>query len=157
MEQRSKDTVFIGLSFVYMALRSRIVWAVVTVLIVLWFLSGMKREQAEEEAAKSAEAVIAEHSKKQTPVANSVVETDKEEPGRKFKVTVEQGFYFGPEFCEAVLTKFKNQHNRMPTNWVDIRANGGVKHVPPPREGYKYVYDSRLGIIEEVPKAAKGQ
>lgn len=157
MEQRSKDTVFIGLSFVYMALRSRIVWAVVTVLIVFWFLSGMKREQVEEEAAKSAEAVIAGHSEKQTAVAKSVVETDKEEPGRKFKVTVEQGFYFGPEFCEAVLTKFKNQHNRMPTNWVDIRANGGVKNVPPPREGYKYVYDSRLGIIEEVPKAAKGQ
>jgi len=157
MEQKSKDTVFIGLGFVYMALRSRIVWAVGTVLIVLWFLSGMRREQAADEAAKAAEAIIEEHSVKQAPARKPEADAGKEESGRKFKVTVEQGFYFGPEFCEAVLTKFQNQHKRMPTNWVDIRVNGGAKNVPPPREGYKYVYDSRLGIIEEVPKAAKTQ
>ncbi len=154
MDQKSKDTVFIGLSFLYMALRSRIVWGIVALLIILSLWRGRRDEQVSEEATQAADSIIAEHSAKQSAAPKPAPKTAaKKEPGRKFKVEVHQGFYFGPEFCEAVLTKFKNQHNRMPTNWVDIRANGGVDQVPPPRDGYKYVYDARLGIIEEVRKS----
>lgn len=59
-------------------------------------------------------------------------------------------FMFPPSLCEAITTQFFAELKRMPTNWTDIRASLSASKIPPPSSGYKYVYNARYGVIEQL-------
>lgn len=150
-ELRATNPIYLVWAGAYYVLRSRVFWILVAIALIFWFWRGQEEtvdiaaQEAFYEQAMEAEIdrLIAEGK------AQSLISASGRSSNSKDR-KAEPAFFFTPMLCEAIATRANQKLGRMPTNWTDIVASGVTEKIPPPRKGHKYVYDPKLGAIEEV-------
>ncbi len=144
---------FMPIAFGMRLLRKPAFWVALVLLSALWFWRSRSRvnEVAELEALTEELTIDAEVRALQARQESPVVADSAGSGSRTAAGTgPELEFVFPPQLCESITSKFHGRMGRMPTNWADITASGSATNIPPARPGYKYVYDARFGMIEQV-------
>jgi len=129
------------------AVRKPVFWLVVLLGMAIWWYDHQNGEVVELEGESLMEEVLHEApmaATAQGPVPLSLIPAMAAGNGTS---RLEE-FTLPPDFTEAMVGRYRLKEGRSPRNWEDFVSAGVAAHLPSAPEGFQYVYDPELGLLE---------
>lgn len=130
------------------AVRKPVFWIILMILLGLWWFQNRQEEVATEQSEELLGETLQQMPSVPTTTGPIPLPNVAAFNGQAGKTNELQEFTFPPDFTEAVVGRFRIKEGRMPKDWDEFVTAGVSTNLPPAPAGFKYVYNSQLGLLE---------